>query len=88
MAVKLNSCSATLYGVVCDGDSNRISAGMQQLAAEKKLLKAEVASLKRQATEQLATLRMLQQEYDQVNANTSICTPRGLPFLLGHLFDI
>ena len=53
-------------------------AGMQQLAAEKKLLKAEVASLKRQAIEQLATLRMLQKEYDQVKlaltpcANTSI----------------
>lgn len=57
-------------------------AGRQQLVAEKKLLKAEVASLKRQAAEQLATLRMLQKEHDQVKlaltaclANTHTCAP-------------
>ena len=70
-------------------------AGRQQLAAEKKLLKAEVASLKRQAAEQLATLRMLQREYDQVKlaltaclANICVCTLEGLPFLRGHLLDM
>ena len=80
--------------MVCNDECDVMIAGMQQLAAEKKLLKAEVASLKRQAIEQLATLRMLQKEYDQVKlaltpcANTSICAPGGPPFLHGHLLDM
>ena len=55
-------------------------ADRQQLAAEKKLLKAEVASLKRRAAEELAILRVIQKEHAQVKLgltayhyNTRIC---------------
>ena len=47
--------------------------GRQQLAAEKKLLKAEVASLERRAAEQLAILQMLQKEYDKVKLALTAC---------------
>lgn len=43
-----------------------VVADRQQLAAEKKLLKAEVASLKRRAAEELAILRVIQKEHAQV----------------------
>lgn len=48
-------------------------ADRQQLAAEKKLLKAEVASLKRRAAEELAILRVVQKEHVQVKLNLTAC---------------
>ena len=72
-------------------------AERHQLAAEKKLLKAEVASLKRQAAEQLATLRMLQKEYAQVAHSDDLraqlkhlhtCRIRTSAWVQVHLFDI
>lgn len=49
-------------------------ADRQQLAAEKKLLKAEVASLKRRAAEELAILRVVQKEHAQVKLGLTACT--------------
>ena len=59
------------FEVLC-GDS-----GKHGLAAEKKLLKAEVASLKRQATDQVARLLTLQGEFAEVR---SICSPDLLTY--------
>lgn len=70
-------------------------AGTQQLAAEKKLLKAQGASLRRRAAEELAILRAVQKEHVQVKLGLIACIRSqasayigGLALLCGHLLEM
>jgi len=51
-----------------------IAGDQEQMAAEKKLLTAEVASLKRQTAEQRMSLQIIQHDVHQVKSLSNRCT--------------
>ena len=51
-----------------------IAGGQEQMAAGKKLLRAEVASLKRQTAEQRMSLQIIQHDVNQVRSFSNKCT--------------
>ncbi len=55
-------------------EHGNIAGDQEQMAAEKKLLRAEVASLKRQAAEQRMSLQMIQHDVHQVRSVSNRCT--------------
>lgn len=63
-----------MTAVLANLEHGNIAGDQEETAAEKKLLRAEVASLKRQAAEQRMSLQMIQHDVLQVKSVFNRCT--------------
>lgn len=63
-----------LIEALASSEHSNIAGDQEETAAEKKLLKAEVASLKRQAAEQRMSLQIIQHDVHQVRSLLNRCT--------------